>query len=99
MIRYLKEAGCVECDDKAYPGDAQLYTSNGKDWISRINSHAYTFTAQSIRGIVSLGGVEGMTTEEEADELIALLHKELPGRQISHLFVRAWGRKPTSSSV
>ncbi|KAI0870199.1 hypothetical protein GGS24DRAFT_476116 [Hypoxylon argillaceum] len=97
MIHYLREAGCVECDDRAYPGNAQLYTANGKDWISRMNSHANTFTAQTIRGIVSLGGVEGMTTEEEADELIALLDKEIPGRQISHLFVRAWGKKPPAS--
>ncbi|KAI1129266.1 hypothetical protein F5Y10DRAFT_238578 [Nemania abortiva] len=96
MIRYLKDAGCVECDDKAYPGNSQLYTDNGKDWVERMNAHASTFTVQSIRGIVSLGGVEGMTTEEEANELIALLRKELPGRQISHLFVRAWGRKPTA---
>lgn len=87
----------MECDDRAYPGNAQLYTANGKDWISRMNSHANTFTAQTIRGIVSLGGVEGMTTEEEADELIALLDKEIPGRQISHLFVRAWGKKPPAS--
>ncbi|KAJ8131606.1 hypothetical protein O1611_g2019 [Lasiodiplodia mahajangana] len=98
MIQYLKEAGCVECDDRAYPGNSQLYTSNGKNWVERMNAHARTFTAQTIRGIVSLGGVEGMTTEEEADELITLLNKELAGRQISHLFMRAWGRKPRPHS-
>jgi fructose-bisphosphate aldolase class 1 len=97
MIHYIKEAGCVEADDKAYPGNSQLYTSKGKDWIARTNAHLKTFIPQTLQGIVSLGGVEGMTTQEEADELSALAEKELTGRKIHYLFVRAWGRKPEAS--
>ncbi|KAI1182472.1 S-adenosyl-L-methionine-dependent methyltransferase [Nemania serpens] len=96
MKYYMQQAGFVDCDDKAYPGASQLYTHDPKEWISRMNEHSKMFVAQTIRGIVSLGGVEGMTTEQEADELIALLHEELPGRKLSHLFVRAWGKKPTA---
>ncbi|KAI1112122.1 hypothetical protein F5Y14DRAFT_423221 [Nemania sp. NC0429] len=95
MRHYIQQAGFVDCDDKVYPGAAQLYTHNAKDWVSRMNAHTKTFTAQSIRGIISLGGVEGMTTEQEGNELIAMLQEEIPGRKFSHLFVRAWGKKPT----
>lgn len=96
MKYYIQQAGFVDCDDKVHPGAAQLYTHNGKDWVSRMNEHTRMFTAQSIRGIISLGGVEGMTTEQEGDELIAQLLEEIPGRKFSHLFVRAWGTKPTT---
>ncbi|KAI0903410.1 hypothetical protein F4823DRAFT_618674 [Ustulina deusta] len=94
MIHYLKEAGCVECDDKAYPGNSQLYTHNKEDWISRTNVHVKMLADQSLRGIISLGGVEGMTTQEEADELLASFEKEFGNRKIHYLFIRAWGRKP-----
>ncbi|KAI1421795.1 hypothetical protein F5Y12DRAFT_765953 [Xylaria sp. FL1777] len=94
MIHYLKEAGCVECDDKAYPGNSQLYTRNKDDWIARTNFHVKALADQSLRGIISLGGVEGMTTQEEADELLTSFDKEFVDRKINYLFVRAWGRKP-----
>ncbi|KAI1272153.1 hypothetical protein F5Y07DRAFT_392211 [Xylaria sp. FL0933] len=94
MIHYLREAGCVECDDKAYTGNSQLYTHNKDDWIARTNFHVKALAHQSLRGIISLGGVEGMTTQEEADELLAAFEKDFGNRKIHYLFVRAWGRKP-----
>ncbi|KAI0808703.1 hypothetical protein GGR55DRAFT_679924 [Xylaria sp. FL0064] len=94
MIHYLREAGCVECDDKAYTGNSQLYTRNKDDWIARTNFHVKALADQSLRGIISLGGVEGMTTQEEADELLAAFEKDFGNRKIHYLFVRAWGRKP-----
>ncbi|KAI8632711.1 hypothetical protein F5Y19DRAFT_418601 [Xylariaceae sp. FL1651] len=97
MLHYIKEAGCVECDDRAYPGNAQLFTQYGKDWIARTNGHLKSFIPQTLRGIVELGGVEGMATQEEADELVAMADKEFGNRKIHYLFVRAWGKNPEAS--
>ncbi|KAI1171317.1 hypothetical protein F4777DRAFT_566022 [Nemania sp. FL0916] len=98
MQHYMKQAGYVECDDKVYIGNAQLYdTKNGKDWQSRMTSQCVTFITQAIPGLISLGGVKGLTTEEEANQLIAELREELPGRNVNHTFVRAWGRKSTTA--
>jgi len=74
-----------------------LYTDKGKDWIAQTNSNFKAFIPPTLRGIVSLGGVEGMATETEADELIALADKELGDRKIHYLLVRAWGKKPEAS--
>ncbi|KAI0431740.1 hypothetical protein F5Y09DRAFT_303708 [Xylaria sp. FL1042] len=94
MVHYLREAGCVECDDKAYPGNSQLYTDKKEDWVARTNFHVKALADQSLRGIISLGGVEGMTTQEEADEMLAAFEKDFGDRKIHYLFVRAWGKKP-----
>ncbi|KAH8168139.1 hypothetical protein CIB48_g27 [Xylaria polymorpha] len=80
MASYMREAGCIDCDDKAYTGNSQLYTHRGKDWIARTNGHFKTFIPQTLRGIVSLGGVEGMSTPEEAEELIAMAEGEFGDR-------------------
>ncbi|KAI1749330.1 hypothetical protein F4782DRAFT_549865 [Xylaria castorea] len=97
MQYYLKQAGCVECGDKAYPSSAQLFTDKKKDWTARMNLQIRTLTAQTLTGVVKLGGVEGMTTEEEAAELIALCQKEFVDRKVHMVFTRAWGRKPEAS--
>ncbi|KAI0531642.1 hypothetical protein GGR58DRAFT_492874 [Xylaria digitata] len=97
MVAYIKEAGYVDCGDKAYPGNSQLYTRGREDWITRTNVHVKAFAEQSLRGITSLGGVEGMTTQEEVDELLASFDKEFGDRIVHYLFVRAWGRKPEAA--
>jgi hypothetical protein len=97
MQHYMKEAGCVECDDKVYLGNQQLYTSNRNTWRARTNSQATIFAAQAIRGLIDLGGVDGLTTEEDAHMLIAELRDELATRDVNHTVVRAWGRKPLES--
>ncbi|KAI0968936.1 hypothetical protein F4678DRAFT_441999 [Xylaria arbuscula] len=94
MVQYLREAGCVECDDKAYTGNSQLFTRNREDWIARTNFQAKSLADQSLRGILSLGGVEDMTSQEEADEMLASFDKDFGDRKVHYLFVRAWGRKP-----
>ncbi|RYC60683.1 hypothetical protein CHU98_g5525 [Xylaria longipes] len=94
MQYYLKQAGCVDCDDKAYPSSAQLYTDKKKDWTARMNLQIRTLAAQTLTGIVHLGGVEGMATDEEAAELIALCQKDFVDYKVHMVFNRAWGRKP-----
>lgn len=94
MLHYIKEAGYVECDDKAYPGMSQLYTDKGKDWIKRTNDLVILLFLHTLGGIVSLGGIEGMSTQEEADEMVERAKKEFGNRKLHYLFVRAWGRKP-----
>ncbi|KAI1810827.1 hypothetical protein GGS20DRAFT_579569 [Poronia punctata] len=97
MRHYMEKAGFVECDDKAYPGNAQLYGKYGTTWIDRTNRLFKSFIAQTLRGIVSLGGVEGMSREEEAEELIRQCNDEFGNRKVHYLLVRAWGRKPATS--
>ncbi|KAI1326791.1 hypothetical protein F5Y16DRAFT_374048 [Xylariaceae sp. FL0255] len=96
MVKYIKDAGCEECGDKAYAGHSQFYTQNAKDWVERTNTHFDTFIPQTLRGIVSLGGVEGMTTQKDVDALVAEANRDFGGRdrKIQYLFMRAWGRKP-----
>ncbi|KAJ2992242.1 hypothetical protein NUW58_g2232 [Xylaria curta] len=97
MIAYLQEAGFVDCDDRAYPASAQLYTQKRKDWNKRMNSQLRTLVAQTLTGIINLGGVDGMTTKEEADELMTLCNEEFVDRKVHMVFTRAWGRKPEVS--
>ncbi|KAI0195669.1 S-adenosyl-L-methionine-dependent methyltransferase [Xylaria flabelliformis] len=97
MQYYLMQAGCVECHDKAYPSSKQLFTDKKKDWTPRMNLQIRTLTAQALTGIVKLGGVEGMATEEEAAELIALCQEEFVDRKVHMVVTRAWGRKPEVS--
>ncbi|KAI0547521.1 hypothetical protein F4679DRAFT_586395 [Xylaria curta] len=94
MQYYLRQAGCVECDDKAYPSSKQLFTDKKKDWTPRMNLQIRTLTAQALTGVVKLGGVQGMATEEEAAELIALCQEEFVDRKVHMVVTRAWGRKP-----
>ncbi|TRX93966.1 hypothetical protein FHL15_005044 [Xylaria flabelliformis] len=97
MQYYLTQAGCVDCDDKAYPSSKQLFTDKKKDWTPRMNLQVRTLTAQALTGIVKLGGVEGMATEKEAAELIALCQDEFVDRKVHMVVTRAWGRKPEVS--
>ncbi|KAI0487500.1 hypothetical protein F4859DRAFT_510070 [Xylaria cf. heliscus] len=97
MQYYIKEAGCVECDEKAYASSAQLYTDKKKDWNQRMNLQFRTLIAQTCTGIVNIGGVEGMATEEDAAELIAQSQNDFVDYKIHQLFMRAWGRKPETS--
>ncbi|KAI0508254.1 hypothetical protein F5B22DRAFT_659718 [Xylaria bambusicola] len=96
-LSYIKEVGCIECDDKAYPGSAVLYTDKGKDWIAQTNSNFTAFFEPTLRGIVSLGGVEGLTTDADVDEVIALADQEFGNRKIHYMLLRAWGKKPATS--
>ncbi|KAI0403845.1 hypothetical protein F4802DRAFT_569597 [Xylaria palmicola] len=99
MIRYIKEAGCEECDDKAYSASARLYKNNEDkaDWTTRMNFQIRSLVTQTLTGIVHLGGVEGMSTKEEAGELIAQCNKEFVDSKVHMLFTRAWGKKPAAS--
>ncbi|KAI1357939.1 hypothetical protein F5Y08DRAFT_333515 [Xylaria arbuscula] len=98
ILHYIKEVGCVECDDKAYPGSSVLYTDKGKDWIAQTNANFKAFFEPTLRGIVSLGGVEGMATDADVDEVLALANEEFRDRKIHCLLLRAWGKKPRTPS-
>ncbi|KAJ3579230.1 hypothetical protein NPX13_g1340 [Xylaria arbuscula] len=98
ILHYIKEVGCVECDDKAYTGSSVLYTDKGKDWIAQTNANFKAFFEPTLRGIVSLGGVEGMATDADVDEVLALANEEFRDRKIHYLLLRAWGKKPRTPS-
>ncbi|KAI0204190.1 S-adenosyl-L-methionine-dependent methyltransferase [Astrocystis sublimbata] len=94
MKQHLEQAGCVECEDRAYPASSQLYTEKRADWTPRMNVYIREFSAQTITGIVEHGGVDGMSTEEEAAEFIALCREEFVDRKVHLFLIRAWGKKP-----
>ncbi|KAI0394507.1 hypothetical protein F5Y17DRAFT_427602 [Xylariaceae sp. FL0594] len=101
MRHYLSLAGFTECDDRAYPGNSQLFNpDNGPHWLERTNALFRSFIAQTLRGIVSLGGVQdggiSMSTDAEAEDLIRRCDAELADdtHKIHYLLIRAWGRKP-----
>jgi hypothetical protein len=50
---------------------------------------------QVLKGIFLKGGVEGLKTQQEVDELTARLEKVMTGTRKFHLpVIRAWGQKP-----
>lgn len=98
MAHYMKEAGYTDTDDRPYVASAQLYTEKRHNWLQRANAQAMNLSAQTIRGIVSLGGIEGAATPDEAAELIAQINEDLGERKIHHTMIRAWGKRPDVST-
>ncbi|KAI8629636.1 S-adenosyl-L-methionine-dependent methyltransferase [Xylariaceae sp. FL1651] len=91
---YLREAGLVDCDDRSYNCNSQLYGPKKPDWLSRGHHEMYESVRQILKGILIKGGADGMKTEQELEELLARLKKEISGTRKLHLStVRAWGRK------
>lgn len=46
LVEFMREAGCVDCDDRAYTGSSPLYTAKGSDWIERTHRHVDAFVSQ-----------------------------------------------------
>ncbi|RYO84683.1 hypothetical protein DL766_005919 [Monosporascus sp. MC13-8B] len=95
MLSYLRDAGYTDCDEKTHPYNSCLYRPHRDGFLSSEQQMVTAFMRQGLQGILALGGVDSMRTQEEAGVLIAEAERELSGDTRVHgLVVRAWGRKP-----
>lgn len=91
---YLKQAGYVDVDHRIHATCAGVDESNKAEFAAMAQRIAKVFFKQGLSGILSLGGVDGMRTQEEADKLLAEADEELQGDAIFHIpLLRSWGRK------
>ncbi|KAI0377160.1 hypothetical protein F5Y04DRAFT_285106 [Hypomontagnella monticulosa] len=96
LVAFIREAGCVECDDRAYTGSSPLYTGKATDWIERTHQHTSAFVLQMLNGVMGSGAVDGMKTQLDVDALYSEFKADFSDRdrKMHYVFVRAWGRKP-----
>jgi SAM-dependent methyltransferase len=96
MVAFIREAGCVDCDDRAYTGSSLLYTGKATDWIERTHQHSAAFVFQMLKGIMGFGAVDGMRTQSDVDALYGEFKADFADRdrKMHYVYVRAWGRKP-----
>ncbi|RYP59782.1 hypothetical protein DL769_008400 [Monosporascus sp. CRB-8-3] len=101
LVAFIREAGCVDCDDRAYTGSSPLYTGKVTDWIERTHQHSDAFVLQMLKGIMGFGAVDGMRTQSDVDALYGEFKADFADRdrKMHYVFVRAWGRKPKESYV
>ncbi|KAI1128451.1 hypothetical protein F5Y10DRAFT_240404 [Nemania abortiva] len=101
LVAFIREAGCVDCDDRAYTGSSPLYTVKGTNWVERTHQHTGAIVLQMLKGITGFGAVDGVKTQENVDALYGELKADLTDkdRKIHYVFVRAWGRKPQEGHV
>lgn len=97
LTNYFGQAGLVDCDDRGYNSHSGYYgPKGGPDWNKREQNIVFAGMKQVLKGIFLTGGVDGLRTQQEVDELTAKLREALSGPKKFHLpTVRAWGRKPT----
>lgn len=97
LPHYIKEAGYTDCGEKIYPTGARHGGPQDAEILSLEQRMAKAFIKIGTSGIIASGGVDGMRTQEEADELIAKAEEELIGDSKLHaLITQVWGRKPLS---
>jgi SAM-dependent methyltransferase len=96
LVAFIRDAGCVDCDDRAYTGSSPLYTGKAADWIERTHIHIDAVVSQMLKGIMGSGIVDGLKTQEDVDALYGRFKDDFADkdRKMHYVFVRAWGRKP-----
>lgn len=101
LVAFLRDGGCVDCDDRAYTGSSPLYTDKAAGWIERTHRHSDAFVLQMLKGVKGFGEVDGMRTQEDLDALYGEFGADFSDRdrKMHYVFVRAWGRKPKESNV
>ncbi|RYP64367.1 hypothetical protein DL770_009210 [Monosporascus sp. CRB-9-2] len=95
MLSYLRGAGDTDCDERTHPYNSCLYKIHRPGFLASEQRMIKEFMRQGLKGILALGGVDGMRTQKEADVLMAEAERQLSGdTRVYGLIVRAWGRKP-----
>ncbi|KAI0473997.1 S-adenosyl-L-methionine-dependent methyltransferase [Xylariaceae sp. FL0804] len=101
---WMRQAGCVDVADRTHFGGAQQHggaaaaaaQDNNNDWPARNQHHARATVRQLLPGILSRGGVAGMRTRAELDDIVAAFDRDfVGGRVVKVWLLRAWGRKPS----
>ncbi|KAI1297066.1 S-adenosyl-L-methionine-dependent methyltransferase [Xylaria venustula] len=94
IASYLRQAGLIDCDTKSHNCATVLYGPKGHDWLAREHEEFYLTLSQIMKGVLLKGGVEGMRTQQDFDELQRKLGEDMSGTRKCHMpVVRTWGRK------
>ncbi|KAI0809925.1 S-adenosyl-L-methionine-dependent methyltransferase [Xylaria sp. FL0064] len=94
IASYMTQAGLVDCDAKSYNCGAVLFGPKASGWIAREHDEFYMTLSQILKGILLKGGVDGMRTQQEMDELLTRLKKDLTGTRKCHMpVIRTWARR------
>ncbi len=90
----MMQAGLVDCDARSYNCGSVLFGPKASDWLAREHDEFYVTFGQILKGILLKGGVDGMRTQQDLDELLAKLGEEMSGTRKCHMpVIRTWGRK------
>ncbi|TGJ84544.1 hypothetical protein E0Z10_g4250 [Xylaria hypoxylon] len=91
---YMRQAGLLDCDDRSYNCGSVLFGPQASDWLAKEHDEFILTFAQILKGILIKGGVEGMRTQKDFDELLSKLREDISGTRRLHMpVVRASGRK------
>ncbi|KAI3322690.1 S-adenosyl-L-methionine-dependent methyltransferase [Xylariaceae sp. AK1471] len=85
LTSYFEQAGLVDCDDRVYHSNSRLFgPKGGPAWSAREQEAGFIGMKQVLKGIFLTGGVEGLRTQQEVDELTARLREVLTGTRKFH---------------
>ncbi|KAI3340037.1 S-adenosyl-L-methionine-dependent methyltransferase [Ustulina deusta] len=91
---YMMQAGLVDCDARSYNCGSVLFGPKASDWLAREHDEFYVTFGQILKGILLKGGVDGIRTQQDLDELLAKLGEDMSGTRKCHMpVIRTWGRK------
>ncbi|KAI0466129.1 hypothetical protein F4859DRAFT_498329 [Xylaria cf. heliscus] len=95
MASYMRQAGLVECDDRSYNCGSVLFGPKGADWLAKEHFEFLDSLKRMLEGVLTKGGVDGMRTQQDLDQLVAKLEEDMTGTRRFHIpVIRAWGREP-----
>ncbi|KAJ8126974.1 hypothetical protein O1611_g6662 [Lasiodiplodia mahajangana] len=96
ITNYITQAGLEDCDERHYNTASWLFGPEGSGWLARQHHEIFTGLGQVMRGMLSRGGVDGLRTQQDFDELMTRLKEDMNDTRKWHgPIVRAWGRKPS----
>jgi hypothetical protein len=97
LTSYFRQAGLVDSDVRGYNSNAVYFgPKGGPEWSAKELNTAFIGMKQVLKGIFLSGGVDGLRTEEEVNELTDRLREVLTGtRKLHSPIVRVWGQKPS----
>ncbi|GAW11428.1 hypothetical protein ANO14919_007740 [Xylariales sp. No.14919] len=93
---YMRQAGLVDCEDRSYNCGSVLFGPKASGWLVKAHEEFALTFAQIMKGILVKGGVEGLRTPKDLNELAAKLREDFSGTRRLHIpVVRTSGRKPS----
>ncbi|KAI1360783.1 S-adenosyl-L-methionine-dependent methyltransferase [Xylaria arbuscula] len=90
----MEQAGLVDCKARSYHCASVLFGPKASNWLARQHEEFYATLSQIMKGILLKGGVDGLRTQHELDELLGKLQDDMTGTRKYHMpVIRTWGRK------
>ena len=94
IVSSMERAGLVDCKAKSYHCASVLFGPKASDWLARQHEEFYATLGQIMKGVLLKGGVDGLRTRQDLDELLAKLQEDMDGTRRYHMpVIRSWGRK------